>query len=288
MLMLAKIVQKSKIKNNSTPKFPPGPWKLPLVGNLHQLVGSLPHQSLRNLANKYGPLMYLQLGEVPNIVVSSPEIAKEVMKTYDTIFANRPDLLAARILSYDCTNIAFSPYGDYWRYLRKICTMELLSPKRVQFFRSIREEETANLVEVIYLSKGSPINLSEKISSLSYGITARAAFGKKSKDERAFILISKEITKLVSGFCVADLYPSIKIFKLITGLKQKIENLHKDIDRILQKIIDDHRESKMKMESHDGEEKEDLVDVLLKLQKCTDLDHPLTDCNIKAILLVST
>ncbi|PON43448.1 Cytochrome P450, E-class, group I [Parasponia andersonii] len=273
---------------NSTPKFPPGPWKLPLIGNLHQLVDSLPHDSLMNLAKKYGPLMHLQLGEVAHIVVSSPEIAKEVMKTHDTIFANRPFLIAARILSYDCTNIGFSPYGDYWRHVRKICAMDLLSTHRVQFLRSIREEEMANLIDALYLSESSPTNLSEKISLLSHSITARAAFGKKSKHEREFILLSKEVSKVAAGFCVADIYPSIKMLQLISRLKRNLEKLHQDINRILGNIIEDHRENKMRMKTDDGKEKEDIVDVLLKLQKCSDLDQPLTDRNIKAVLLAST
>ena len=132
--------------------------------------------------------MLLQLGEVSNIIVSSPEIAKECLKTHDTTFANRPFLLAAKILTYDFTGISFSPYGDYWRQLRKICSVELLSAKRVASFRSIREEEVSNLITTIRRSssEGSvPIDLSEKITSLNYGITARTAFGKKTKDQEA-------------------------------------------------------------------------------------------------------
>ncbi|KAL5549563.1 hypothetical protein UlMin_004794 [Ulmus minor] len=285
--MVAKILHKPKSKN-SILRFPPGPKKLPLIGNLHNLVGSLPHRSLRNLANKYGPLMHLQLGEVSNIVVSSSEMAKEIMKTHDIIFANRPFLLAIQKLIYDSTDIAFSPYGDYWRQLRKICTMELLSQKRVQSFRSIREEEISNLVKGIQLSEGSQINLSERILSLSYGITARAAFGKKCKHEKEFISIVKESSKVTAGFCVADMYPSIKILQHFSGLGKKLEKLHREVDRILGNIIDEHKEKMMKVKQDGdgvGDLQEDLFDVLLKLQKSGDLDHPLTDNNIKAVLV---
>lgn len=85
--------------------------------------------------------MHLQLGHVSTILVSTPETAKQVMKTQDIVFASRFQPLAAKIISYDSANIGFLPYGDYWRQMRKICVLDLLSAKRVQSFRSLREEE---------------------------------------------------------------------------------------------------------------------------------------------------
>ena len=47
-----------------TPKKPPGPWSWPIVGNLPTISWSkkLPHQTLQDLAAKYGGFMYLRLG----------------------------------------------------------------------------------------------------------------------------------------------------------------------------------------------------------------------------------
>ena len=87
---------------------------------------------------------------------------------------------------------------------------------------------------------------------------------------------------------MADLYPSVKVFQLISGIRQKFEKLHQDIDRILGNIIEDHKQKKMDVKSDGVGAEEDLVDVLLKLQMHGDLAQPLTDNNIKAVILVRT
>ncbi|KAK2638601.1 hypothetical protein Ddye_026396 [Dipteronia dyeriana] len=284
MFLAVKIVHGTKAKNSST-KIPPGPWRLPLIGNIHQLVGSLPHHRLLDLATKYGPLMHLQLGDSSVIVVSSAEIAKEVLKTHGIIFANRPFLASTKVTSYEFTDIGFAPYGNYWRQLRKICTVELLSTRRVQSFRSIREEETSNLIETINSNEGSLVNLSEKIFSLTYGITARAAFGNKCKDQQKFISIVMKVVQLASGFSIADLYPSIGMLEVISGMKSKVEEIHQERDRILEDILDEHKERKRTVKTGQIEaDHEDLVDVFLRLQQDGDLEFPLTNNNIKAVI----
>ncbi|THF95362.1 hypothetical protein TEA_023957 [Camellia sinensis var. sinensis] len=285
IFMVLKILINTTKPNRSTLKLPPGPWQLPLIGNMHQLISSsLTHQTLTNLAKKHGPLMHLRLGEVSTIVVSSPETAEQVMKTHDLIFAQRPYLLASRIISYNSTNICFAPYGDYWRQLRKICITEALSSKRVETFRGIREEEAMNFVRDISLNTGSAINLSKRIFSHTYGVTARAAFGKKSRDQEEFIEAMDEVLKLFGGFSVADMYPSVKLLQVMSGMRRKLEKLHNRVDQILENIVNEHRERKMERESGRGEA-EDLVDVLLRVQKGGELEFPLTDDNIKAVIL---
>ncbi|KAI8007363.1 Cytochrome P450 71D8 [Camellia lanceoleosa] len=229
--------------------------------------------------------MHLLLGEVSTIVVSSPEIAEQVMKTHDLVFAQRPCLLASRIVSYGSTNIGFSPYGEYWRQLRKICTTELLSSKRVETFRGIREEEVMNFVRDISSNTGSAINLSKRIYSHTYGVTARAAFGKKNRDQEEFMEAMDEVVALYGGFNVADMYPSVKLLQVMSGMRRKLEKLHKRVDQILENIVNEHREKKTQRESGRGEA-EDLVDVLLRVQKDGELEFPLTDDNIKAVILM--
>ncbi|XWS11332.1 hypothetical protein CRYUN_Cryun38cG0074700 [Craigia yunnanensis] len=281
-VMIFKSLKKSKA-NNSTGKSIPGPRKLPVIGNLHQIASPLPHKTMRDLALKHGPLMHLQLGEISTVIVSSPEVAKEVMKTHDINFSYRPPLAVVKVTYYDFTNIAFAPYGNYWRHLRKVCATELLNATRVQSFRSIREEEVLNLIKMIHESDGKPINLGQKIFSMTYGITARAAFGKKCKDQEIYIACITELTKLVSGFSIADLYPSVKVLQLFSGVKPKVEKIHKENDMIVENIIKEHRERRASAKGRDGEAEEDLVDVLLRLQEKA--EFPLEDKNIKAVIL---
>jgi len=153
--MLFKIVIKLSTSKSSITNLPPGPWTT-LIGNIHQIISSsMPYHCLRNLAEKYGPLMHLKLGEVSYKIVTSPELAKEVMKTQDLNFCDKPNLLLSTIFTYNATDIAFCPYADYWRQLRKICVVLLLSSKHVQSFQSIREEEVSKLVKSISTCEGS-------------------------------------------------------------------------------------------------------------------------------------
>jgi cytochrome P450 len=167
--------------------------------------------------------------------------------------------------------------------MRKVCVLELLSAKRVQSFSSLREAEVDNLIESIHSSSGSPINFSEHIFNLTSTIVSRAAFGSKCKDQNEFRSLVNEIISLSGGFELPDLFPSQKIVHVISGMKAKLEKIHRKIDKILENIIHEHRENKMSASA----EQEDFVDGLLGLQQSGKLEFPITTNNIKAIILVS-
>ncbi|KAF5936519.1 hypothetical protein HYC85_027648 [Camellia sinensis] len=250
---------------------PPGPWKLPLIRNIHQL-SSLAHRSLRDLATKHRPLMHLQLGHVPAIVVSSPRQAKMVMTTHDLALANRPRLLVAETLLY-CSDIGFSPYGGYLRQMRKICTEELLSASKVRYFRGIRENEVSDLIEYVKLSSGVPVNLSEKLHDLTR---------KKCRDQEVLMELMKDTTSLAGGFDLADLLPSIKLLHVVSGMKPKLMKMHKKIDDVLESIITERR---MASTEESEQREEDLLDVLLRLEKTGGLQFPITDETLKLSFL---
>ncbi|MBA0823117.1 hypothetical protein Goarm_019869 [Gossypium armourianum] len=283
IFMVLKLWMRSKIKE--TPKnLPPSPWKLPIIGHFHLLIFALPHRCLTELAKSHGSVMQLQLGELSHIVVSSPEAAEEVMKTHDINFANRPFLLAAEIILYNSSDIAFAPYGGYWRQLRRVCTLELLSTKRVQSFRSIREVHVSSLIRSIYSNTGLEINLGEMLCNLSYNITLRIAFAGRCKQHEAFISFVKKFVESLAGFSIADLFPSIKLLHVISGMRAKLERFHHDLDSMLESIMEEHRASNANLENSD-DETNDPLDVLLNLQDHGGLEFPLTTDNIKAVIL---
>ncbi|MBA0792293.1 hypothetical protein Gohar_016802, partial [Gossypium harknessii] len=145
-----------------------------------------------------------KLGELSHIVLSSPEAAREVMKTHDINFASRPFLLDAEIIMYHFSDIAFASYGGYWRQLRKVCTVELL--------RWLCPEDASNTKHISILRK---------------------------------------LVEAAAGFRIADLFPSIKLLHVISGMGAKLERFHHDLD------------------DHGG------------------LEFPLTTDNVKAVILFS-
>jgi hypothetical protein len=126
----------------------PGPFPWPVVGNL-LMLGKLPHHAFYRLSQKYGDIMELKLGSVRTIVVSSPEMAKQVLKVHDLICASRPETIVSRIL-FEQRDIGWAPYGDHWRHMRKLSTLELLTHKRLEDTKNVRDEELSWLVHGIF------------------------------------------------------------------------------------------------------------------------------------------
>ncbi|MED6118571.1 hypothetical protein PIB30_004174 [Stylosanthes scabra] len=112
-------------------------------------------------------------------------------------------------------------------------------------------------------------------------IVSRATFGEKTKQHEEFVSLVKEVAKLTGGFDLVDLFPWLKV---VTSDKAKME-LHKKQDLILENIIRENRVMRSK-EAIVGEEErqENIIDVLLRIQQNGDLQVPLTDDSVKAII----
>ncbi|XP_048441288.1 cytochrome P450 71B34-like [Pyrus x bretschneideri] len=292
LLLLKKKQNVDKTPQNKQKHLPPSPPRLPLIGNLHQL-GSPPHRSLLQLSKKYGPVMLLHLGRVPAVVISSAEAAKDVLKTNDLHCCSRPTYAGSRRLTYNYLDVAFSPYSDYWREIRKICVVELFSVKRVQSYRSIREEEVAKMVKSISdhsSSSVAPVDVSEMLFALVASIVFRVGFGtslqsSNYKSGKAIHKLLHDIETMLGGMSGAEYFPAWIgwIIDRVTGVQKKFDRITRELDAFFQQLVDDHLTAGRKQEEH-----EDIIDALLRtLKEQTGLvgAAQLGHASVKAVLL---
>ncbi|GFP93744.1 cytochrome p450 71d95 [Phtheirospermum japonicum] len=273
-----------KPKSQTKPEnLPPGPPKLPVIGHLHHLLGGLPHHALRRVAQKYGPVLHLQLGQVSAVVITSRHAAKEVLKSQDPACADRPESIGSKIIGYDNTDIIFSPYAEYWRQMRKICILELLGPKNSKSFMSMRLDEVNHLVKSLQSSSAKPVNITNKIFAFTSSTMCRAAFGKAViRDRETLVAMFKEASAMAGGFLAGDFFPSFKLLHVLSWNRYKLSRMQRKLDAILDGIVEEHRSKRS------GEfGGEDIVDVLLRMQKNEELQFPITNDNIKAVIFVS-
>ncbi|XP_060181503.1 6,7,8-trihydroxycoumarin synthase-like [Lycium barbarum] len=276
--------QKAKMSRNTI--LPPGPLGLPFIGNLHQYDGLTPHLYFWKLSKKYGKIFSLKLGSSPIVVVSSPKLAKEVMKTQDLAFCSRPSTLCQQKLSYNSHDIAFSPYNDYWREIRKICVLHLFSLKKVQSFSPICKDEVSRMIKKIseQAATSQITNLSNIVISLTSTIICRVAFGIRFDEEalerRRFDELLHETQAIMAKFFVSDFFPSLSWIDKLTGLANRLEKDFKDLDEFYEELIQQHLDSN-RPKSMEG----DIVDLLLQLRKEPSTQINLTLDNIKGILM---
>ncbi|KAI7756359.1 hypothetical protein M8C21_031739 [Ambrosia artemisiifolia] len=277
--ILALFVLKSYVSpSNSHKDLPPSPPKLPIIGNLHQL-GSSPHRALHAMAQTYGPLMLIRLGSVPVLVASSVEAALEIMKPHDLVFSNRPKLSIPSRILYSSKDIAFSPYGEYWRQIKSIAVLHLLSNKRVQSYRHVREEEMALVIDKIQKADGSVVNLSELLISLTNNVICRVALGRKYEGGKFNNLLHRAVG-LLGCFSVGSYIPCLRWVDKLSGLERRVDKVAKEFDEFLEGVIYEHVNKK------GGDVKcQDLVDVLLDIQRNNMTGFPLENEMIKALIL---
>ncbi|XP_031107899.1 cytochrome P450 CYP736A12-like [Ipomoea triloba] len=274
------------VKKMKAKKLPPGPRRLPILGHLHLMIGkNNPHQYLNKLAKQHGPIMYLRFGYVDNIIVSSPQAAELFLKTHDLVFTNRPPNEAAKYISYDQKNLSFSHYGPYWRNMRKLCSLELLSNHKINSFRAVRREELCYHIESLKEAALNhvAVDLSAKVSELTADISCRMVFGKKYEikdiDERGFKAVINEATQLVFKPNLGDYFPYLGKLDL-QGLTAPTKAIAKVFDRFLERIIDDHEHR-----GSSGQTTKDFVDIMLSIMKSGKSEFQFNREHIKSVLL---
>ncbi|KAG8383464.1 hypothetical protein BUALT_Bualt04G0015900 [Buddleja alternifolia] len=267
-----------------TKKLPPGPIALPILGHFH-LLGKSPHQNLHHLAQKHGPIMSMRFGFVSTVVISTPAGAELVLKTHDLVFAGRARIEASKHLSYDQRNIVFAQYGPYWRNMRKLCTLELLSHIKINQFQPMRRAELGCLVSSLKQAaeKRETVDVSARIAALSGDMTCLMVFGRKyadtDLDEKGFKAVIEETLQVAATPNLGDYFPFMGVIDL-QGLTRQMKRLSKTFDEFLERIIDEHLQGNQKKET------QDFVDTMMAIMMSGEAGFEFDRRHVKAVLLV--
>ncbi|OMO70676.1 Cytochrome P450 [Corchorus olitorius] len=271
---------------NKFQNFPPSPFLyLPIIGHLHLLKQPLP-RTLFRISNRTGPITLLQFGSRRVLLVSSPSAAEECFTKNDIVFANRPGLIVGKHLGYNHTSLAWAPYGQNWRNLRRISSIEILSTTRIQMLSSIRSNEVKSLIRKLFDHRNEPFELRTAFFELTLNVMMGMLAGKRYYGEnledveeaRRFREIHVETFKLSAKLNVGDFLPWIKL----RGLERKLIECQSKRDKFMQDLIEQHRE---RMRNNcDGMRKKTMIEVLLSLQESEPEYY--TDQMIRGLLLV--
>ncbi|CAN6805376.1 unnamed protein product [Brassica oleracea] len=267
-------IVKNKIKSKKL-NLPPSPSKLPIIGNLHQ-ISNLPHNSLHDLSLKHGPLMFVNLGTTRYLIVSSADALEEITKNHDITISNRPTSTSLNPLKGNGQDLAYHPYGDHWKGVRKITALHLLSKNVVNRFQTLRDEEISSMLETIHFSslKGEEIDMSHMFNTVVSNVFHRSYTGRYKKEEkkglenatRVFLNWDVQFKKVLGSFCVQDLFPILAWMDRFTGFKTLLKSTYLELDDIMETLINER-------------EKDSFVDVLLHQR-----DNDKHDYDVKAIM----
>ncbi|XP_051124377.1 cytochrome P450 CYP82D47-like [Andrographis paniculata] len=270
-----------------------GGW--PLFGHLFMLSGPDPlHISLSNMADKHGPLFTIRVGPRRGLVVNSWEGAKECYKTNDVAFSTRPRTAAIAHMGYNFAMFGFSNYGPYWREMRKISTLRLLSNRKITalgpmiqariqaLMRSMNEDYWRR----VGTRQATVVDLSKIFGDLTIGLMVRTVAGNVEKEMdleqgEKWRQAVREFIRMMNVFTVSDVVPSLKWLDSLTGAHEAFRRTGKNLDAMLQAWLDEHKklmkESGTEMEEE--EEEDDFMSEMLNVADGVSQEFPVFDAD---------
>ncbi|KAH9297703.1 hypothetical protein KI387_029385 [Taxus chinensis] len=222
-------------------------------------------------------------------------LAKEFLKTHDLAFANRPVIAAGKYMAYDHRDVVFARYGEYWRQMRKLCTIELFTAKKTESFKSVREEEVLKMVRSIWKESGEGIqcvDVRRSVSSIAQNIVCRMFAGRTFSDDElnggctGFKDMVSEIAAVTGAFVIGDYFPFLEWFDL-EGIRRRMRVVHKIYDEFAEKLIDEHINRRRAKAEEECNRVKDMVDILLDMAESErqSMEMKITRVHMKAIIL---
>ncbi|KAL2461086.1 Cytochrome [Abeliophyllum distichum] len=261
-------------------RLPPGPRPLPVVGNLYD-IKPVRFRCFAEWAQTYGPIISVWFGSTLNVIVSNTELAKEVLKEHDQQLADRHRSRSAAKFSKDGQDLIWADYGPHYVKVRKVCTLELFSPKRIEALRPIREDEVTAMVESINADCTNPDNLGKSLlvkkylGAVAFNNITRLAFGKRfvnsegiiDEQGQEFKAIVANGLKLGASLAMAEHIPWLRwMFPIDEDAFAKHGARR---DRLTRAIMEEHTLARQ----NSGGAKQHFFDALLTLQEKYDLSE---------------
>ncbi|KAJ0569994.1 putative cytochrome P450 [Helianthus annuus] len=276
--------------SSASPRLPPGPRSLPIVGYLPFLGPEL-HKQFTRMAHTYGPIFKLHLGSKLHVVINSSELAKEVVRDHDEIFANRNLTVAASVLSYGGQDLVWSMNNSNWRKLRKIFVHEALSSKNLESCSSFRMGEVRKTIKNVFSKISTPIVISEITFMTQTNVLTSLICGNTSNSSHLaseLQTVSENLAEIFRRPNLSDFFPILAWFDL-QRIERNMKKLFHKTDQIAESMIQDGIKSNSK-KSLDGvgdrEKKKDFLQILLDLRSQED-GNSLSITQIKALILVN-
>jgi cytochrome P450 len=280
-------------------RLPPSPPAIPFLGHLH-LVKAPFHAALARLAARHGPVFSMRLGTRRAVVVSSPDCARECFTEHDVNFANRPLFPSMRLASFDGAMLSVSSYGPYWRNLRRVAAVQLLSAHRVACMAPAIEAQVRAMVRRMDRAAAAggggaarvqlkrrlfELSLSVLMETIAHTKTSRAeadADSDMSPEAHEFKQIVDELVPYIGTANRWDYLPVLRWFDVF-GVRNKILDAVGRRDAFLGRLIDGER--RRLDAGGDESESKSMIAVLLTLQKSE--PEVYTDTVITALCAVS-
>ncbi|CAM6036058.1 unnamed protein product [Sphagnum compactum] len=201
-ILVVKLLRARKLK------LPPGPIALPIVGNWLQVGNDLNHRNLSQMAEKYGDVFMLRMGQRNLVVVSSPEVAKDVLHTQGVEFGSRTRNVVFDIFTGKGQDMVFTVYGEHWRRMRRIMTVPFFTNKVVQTARFAWENEADHVIKDLKANpeaSTSGVVIRRRLQLMMYNIMYRLMFDSRfeSEDDPLYVklkALNGERSRLAQSF----------------------------------------------------------------------------------------
>ncbi|CAH8261142.1 unnamed protein product [Arabidopsis lyrata] len=266
---------------------PPSPPSLPIIGHFHLILSVLIHKSFQKLSFKYGPLLYLRIFNVPIVLVSSSSIAYEIFKTHDVNISFRGIPPIHESLLFGSSTFLMAPYGDYWKFMRKLIVTNLLGSQALERSRVIRKNELERFYARLLdkAMKNESVEIGKESMKFSNNCIWKMSMGRscweveEGEAERVRGLVTESFALFKKIFLATLLRKPLE--KLgISLFKNEILSASRRFDEMLERILREHGEEKPN--EHQGG---DMMDVLLAAFRDENAEYKITRNHIKSFFM---